>query len=435
MSEILELDPHEVIVDDRFRPAEAKDVEARAVSLMKYGQLQAGGVRLLNGKYHLVYGLHRLEGCKLNGMKFKAEIAGSEDPLTLKEMELEENIARKEMSWDEREDAIATLHKIKMAQNPESWTQQKTAEVIGSARRPDVADALKLSEMMKLFPELREAKTKKQALSWAASKADLVMRTAEVADGSVDYRSIEDRIVLGDSVSVIREIPSESFNLILTDPPFGIDYDSRKAGTESSLSSYQDDEASYLRLLSMAPDLYRVLKPRGFMVWFFGMSWYEQCKKAFREAGFIVDELPIVWDRSDGRCHTNRPDRYFTRGYDVALHCIKGDDTQIVERGKSNVLSFTPVSVSERDLTVERPVELYQELIRRLTVPGESVADFFVGSGSCPAAAASLGRAYFGVEQSPERRAVAIKKIYANTPSTPGAGESGRAQIIQPATT
>ena len=88
----------------------------------------------------------------------------------------------------------------------------------------------------------------------------------------------------------------------------------------------------------------------------------------------------------------------------------------MVQRGKPNVLRIPPVSQGDRELLVERPVELYQELIRRLTVPGETVADFFVGSGSCLAAAASLDRDYFGVELDPERRAYAIKKIRANTP-------------------
>ena len=61
-------------------------------------------------------------------------------------------------------------------------------------------------------------------------------------------------------------------------------------------------------------------------------------------------------------------------------------------------------------------MELYQEFIRRLTVEGEVVLDLFVGSGSCPAAAASLKRQYLGVELSAERRAVAVKKIQAWTP-------------------
>lgn len=430
MSQILELDPHSVIVGDRFRPAEKKAVEARAQSIMSLGQLQPIGVFEDNGSYRLSYGLHRLEACKLNGMKVKAVLSGQEDPILRMEMELAENVERSDMHWSEREQAIAKIHQMRMEREP-AWTQQKTQELAELPRRADVADAIKLTSMMELFPELKEAKSKAQAMSWAKSKADLVMRKVDVASSDIDYGSIESRIILGDSVEVIKTIPNDSFHLVLTDPPFGIDFDSRKAGTEGSLTAYKDDEDSYRRLLSMAPDLYRVVKPGGFLIWFFGMSWYEEVKKTFRDVGFIVDELPVVWNRSNGRCHTNRPDRYFARGYDVALHCIKGENAQIVQRGKSNVFTFDPVPSSDRDLLVERPVELYAEFIRRLTVPGEVVADFFVGSGSCPAAAAQEGRAYFGVEQNSERRAVAIKKVYAYTPDK--AKQSGDSQPIQPA--
>ena len=204
--------------------------------------------------------------------------------------------------------------------------------------------------------------------------------------------------------------------MILTDPPFGIGLDSRKEGTIGSISSYIDDDMNYLRYLTMADDLYRVLKPDGWMIWFLGMSWYEHVKMTFISAGFIVDEIPIVWDRTDGKCHTNRPDRYFARGYDIALHCIKGDP-QVVERGKPNLIREAPVPNAERELLVERPVDLYRELIQRLTYPKEIIADFFVGSGSILAAAVMTGRDYFGIELDPERRAVAVKKVQAYLPT------------------
>jgi DNA modification methylase len=165
----------------------------------------------------------------------------------------------------------------------------------------------------------------------------------------------------------------------------------------------------------MAPDMYRVLKPNAFAIWFLGISWYERCKDAFRAAGFTVDEIPIIWDRSDGRTFTSRPDRWFGRGYDIALHMVKGEP-RLAQTGKHNIIRVTPVPSSERDVLVERPVELYQELIRRTTIEGEIVADFFVGGGGCPAAAASLRRGYFGVEMSEERRAKGITKIRAYTP-------------------
>lgn len=403
-----------VIPEGRFRDADPKTVELIAASYLKFGQLQP---ILIERNNTLIDGLHRVTAKQVNGDTMIACVYRDEaDELFLKELELEANIQRKDMTWLEREKAIATLHKIKQLRDP-NWGQSQTQAAIGAARQADVSQALQLTKMIELFPELEQAKSKNQALSWAKAKAKSLLRVDEVKNNVLDYTFIDRKIVLGDSVDVIKEIPDESFHAVITDPPFGINYDDRKSGTAGSLTDYEDSEASYLRLLSMAPDLYRVIKPDGWLIWFLGISWYERAKVAFREAGFLVDEIPVIWDRSDGRAFTSRPDRYFGRAYDVALHCIKGDP-QIIQRGKANIIKVPPVGTSDRETLVERPVDLYAELIRRLTVQGEVVADFFVGSGSCPAAAASLGRDYFGVERDPERRAYAIKKIKAHTPDS-----------------
>jgi site-specific DNA-methyltransferase (adenine-specific) len=292
-----------------------------------------------------------------------------------------------------------------------------------------------MAKMLELFPELSKAKSLHAAQSRADYLAKTILRQQAISDAPEDFSSIEERIVLGNSVEVIQGIPDETFHAIITDPPFGIKLEDRYSSLEGQQSLYEDSAQSYENLLSMAPDLYRTLKKDGWLVWFFGMSWYQRCLETFTDAGFIVDPIPVIWDRSQGFTYTMRPDRYFARAYDVALLCIKGNP-QMVQRGKPNILSIPPVATNERELVAERPVDLYAELIRRLTVKGETVADFFVGSGSCPAAAASLGRQYFGCELDPGRRSKAIHKIRAYTPDTPrqhvvggsGADSDGRAE-------
>lgn len=400
------------IPEQRWRPVKKK-VEDIAQSLLVHGQLQPIILRRDGERYALVDGLHRYTAAGMNAQQNIEAIFTTElDPIKLREIELEVNIMRVEMDWQEKQLAIAELHAMKMEHDP-TWTQESTAATI-EASQPKVAKALRYAEMVKIFPELAKAKSMSQAESWMTQRAKLVTRTVAVNEDP-KYDDIEAKIILGDSVEVIKDVPDASFRLVLTDPPFGIGYEHRKAGTEGSISAYEDSEESYTRLLSMAPDLYRVIKRDGWLVWFLGISWYERAKVAFREAGFLVDEIPIIWDRSDGRCFTSRPDRYFARGYDIALHCIKGDP-EVVIRGKPNVLRFEPIGTTERELLVERPVTLYEELIRRLTVKGECVADFFVGSGSCPAAAAMMQRDFFGVEIDQQRRATAIKKINAYIP-------------------
>lgn len=365
--------------------------------------------------FELVAGFRRLNAARELGWdQVEVKVREEMDDYERREIELEENICRLDMSWLEQERAIVELDRIKREHDP-SWGQFQTATLIGK-HQSDISRAKAIVRAVEMFPELAKAKSKSQAFSWAKTRATNASRVIDVARKEIEYSLVADKILLGDSVEVIKTFPSEFIDLVLTDPPFGINYEQRIAGTVGEVSSYKDDEESYRRLLRMAPDLFRVIKPSGWLVWFLGISWYEDAKRAFRGAGFVVDEIPIIWDRSDGRTFTSKPDRWFPRGYDIALHCVKGDP-KIVRREGSNVIREKPVGSAERDLLVERPIGLYRQIIERLTVPGELVADFFVGSGSCPAAAAASGRDYIGVELDPERRAKAITKIHANTPT------------------
>lgn len=388
------------------------DIESLVASLKSFGQLQP---IIVTDNNELVDGFRRYTALSRAGITTALVIQRDQmSELQLREVELEANIQRKDMTWQERVKAIAEIDDLRRRQDP-NWSQPKTAAVMGT-HQAVVSQALQLNKMLELFPEIKEAKSLNQARSWAKHKAATAIRVQEISQAPEVFAAIEDRIVLGDSVEVIKTLPDDFFHAIITDPPFGIGYDSRKTNKAGVETAYDDSTEAYERLLTMAPDLYRVLKPNGWFVWFFGMSWYQRCVDTFEAAGFKVDPLPIIWNRSEGRCHTNRPDKYMARAYDVALHCHKGDPEMVV-RGKPNVISIPPVETHDRELMVERPVELYEEIIRRLTIPGELVADFFVGSGSCMAAAASTGRAYWGCELNPERRAVALKKIQGYTPS------------------
>jgi ParB/RepB/Spo0J family partition protein len=362
----------------------------------------------------LVAGYRRLTACKrLEWANIPVRRSEALTDLQREEMELDENIQRQDLTWQERAAAIARIHEIKTAEDP-NWSQIDTATVVGKERQ-QVRESIGLVSMMKHFPELAKAKNMFQAVNQMKSLAKSVLRVQEVKENPVDYGRLEEKLWLGDSVELIKTIPDESFHHIVTDPPFGIDFDSRISDGTDAITQYKDSAELYRGILGMAPDLYRVLKPNGFCIWFLGITWYEEAKETFRKAGFTVDEIPIFWDRSGGRTFTRRPDRYFNRGYDIALHCLKGD-AELTKRGRSNVFRFDPVPADEAEQSVERPIELYAELINYISRRGEIIADFFAGSGSCSAAAAIHKRDFFAIEKDPVRRARALKKIQANLP-------------------
>lgn len=406
-----------IIPEDRQREGigGGKEAEHKMTELM--ASIEKNGLFnpvLLDDTNMLTAGFRRYTAHKRMGRTHvPCRRSGALTALQREEMELDENIQRQDITWQERAAATARIHAIRSAADP-NWSQQATAAITGK-QREQVNVSLQLSKMMELFPKLKEAKNIFQAVNQMKSMAKGVLRVNEVKENPIDYGRLEAKILLGDSVELIKTIPDESFHHIITDPPFGVDFDSRISDGTDSITQYEDSATSYRRILGMAPDLYRVLKPDGFCIWFLGITWYQEAKLVFRAAGFTVDEIPLIWDRSDGKTYSRRADRYFGRGYDIALHCLKGN-AELTKRDRSNIFRYPPPSSSETEQSVERPIELYAELINYLSIRGETIADFFVGSGSCASAAVSNKRDFFGIELDPVRRARALKKIQANIP-------------------
>jgi hypothetical protein len=335
-------------------------------------------------------------------------------------MELDENIQRLDLSWHEKVEAIAKVNRIRQLIDP-AWNQKATAAQLNIAQ-PDVSRAVVMDKMFDLFPELKQAKSLNAAMSQAKSKAKTIQRKVEVQSNPKKYEATVQKVKHGKAEELIKLLPDGFTKHIFTDGPFGIDYDKRQAA-EGAHEAYVDTPESYReRTTIMAPEMFRIMGSDGFLVWFLGHDHLDWTRDLFRSVGFAVDPIPLVWNRSDGRCHTTRPDRWFGKGYDIALHCIKGEP-QMINRsrakgkfGSGNVFTYKGIDPKDKEHIVERPIELYQDLILCMTIEGEKIVDFFGGSGKIAAAAASLKRDHWTCEMNMNHIPLIIQNIYANTP-------------------
>lgn len=416
----------EVIVsEDRQRKGLGKDTKKAQVAFDELkASIQRGGlinpIRLESPEsMQLLAGYRRLQAFVQLGFEEIPATFGIKETTDLERqlLELDENIQRLDLEWHEREEAIAKIHKLRSVLNP-SHTQAKTAEQVGITQGK-VSEAEMLSKMMQLFPEIKKADTRKAGMSMAKQKAKTVIRTMEVKASPEVYKDVASKVVCADSSEYITRMEDGSAGrLILTDPPFGINYDKRPAG-DGPHESYSDSPEEYRTLMEkMAPHFYRVLPQDGFLIIFCAHDHKDWLTGRLASVGFLVDPVPLVWDRSDGKTYSVRPDRWFGKGYDIGLHCIKGNPELVIRSRKGgNVFRFKPLNPSDKDHIVERPVELYAEIIKCTTIPGEKVTDFFGGSGAVAAAAAMLGRDHFTIEKSKTHIPLIIQNIYNNTPT------------------
>lgn len=388
MTKLLELDPSEVSVReglDRYR----QDLGALADlanSIKTFGQLQPIVITKDN---ELVAGGRRLAACMMAGIKVLAFHQGEIDDITLREMEVEENIQRKAFSPAEEVLAIDDLHKLKqqihgVAQQgvKGGWTLEHTAAAIGKTKGT-VIEAQKLAEAVRAFPSLANAKDKKEIKTALKQIEDTLARGAatkkvEAAKAAGDMSF---NLKNQDAVEFMSSLEDSSIDLVLTDPPYGIEFFKQSGYSKGGLLTYADDTEKALQLYEvLALEAFRFTKSNAHLLAFCSLDHFHKLRELFKTAGWDVHVKPFVWVKQNARA-CNWPSRYPTNSYEVCLFARK-EASVIVKQGYHDWLNFDAVVDNTRVHPTQKPIPMLRELISRFCLPGSKIADPFAGSGS-----------------------------------------------------
>jgi adenine-specific DNA-methyltransferase len=193
------------------------------------------------------------------------------------------------------------------------------------------------------------------------------------------------RILLGDCVKVMGQMPSSSVDVIVTDPPYMCRFQSRDGRTVTN-----DDRSDWV-----APaftQMSRVLKPDRLCVSFYSWHRVDAFFAAWKAAGFSpVGHLVFV------KRYASK-ERYVAYSHESAYLLAKGNPEKphMILR---DVLEWKYTG-NERHPT-EKPLMSIMQLIQAFSHPGDIVLDPFVGSGTTAVAAKKLGRRYIGIDIEP----------------------------------
>jgi DNA modification methylase len=218
-------------------------------------------------------------------------------------------------------------------------------------------------------------------------------------------QSAKNRAVFGtDAVDGLQTLEDNSVDCVVTDPPYGVEYESHR---DTGRASFPDGEADTFALLDdVFAELQRVCTANAHIYVFFSMNRIEAVRKVANEY-FDVTPTPLVWVK-----HNHAPTRDAERGfekmyahqYEPILLCrMPNGDSRTLNGGvSSNVLKHRRPSGDGRYHDAQKPRSLLRELIETSTGKRETVCDPFAGSGSTLLAAADAGRHYVGFEASDE---------------------------------
>lgn len=186
-----------------------------------------------------------------------------------------------------------------------------------------------------------------------------------------------------DAVDLLASLADNSVPLVLTDPPYGISYQSNRSATKSAPIA-QDWNFQIGPFLS---ETARVLKPDGaayvFTRWDVFPLWHRALPPTLKMRNLIVW---VKDNHSAGDLAGN-----FGFKWEAIMMLTREDH---VRRGHrhSNVWEFARVPASKIIHPAEKPVPLLNRIIECATDKGDLVVDPFAGSGSTGEAAVLAGR-------------------------------------------
>lgn len=401
-------------------------------SILECGLLHAPVVRESEGAYILVAGERRSRAMmELHdlGQVFQynnADVPEGMIPVTslgylseleAEEAELDENLRRLDLTWQEQADATSRLHTLRGKQKAAvSATAQTIADTALELRgRSDGAyqDAVRKELIVAKHrdnPVIAKAKSTDEAFK-LLKKDEERKKNIELAATVGATFTADKHTILHESclTAMLRPEMQSAFDVILTDPPYGMGADtfSDAGGRMASIEHHYDDSYESWKTLiaAWAPLSFAVAKPQAHAYVFCDFDRFHELKAAMQAAGWYVFRTPFICHKlNSGRVPL--PDRGPRRQYEIILYAIKGN------KPVTHIYSDVLASQADEQMShgAQKPVAVYQNLLQRSVRPGDSVLDCFGGSGTLLPAAHAYQCIATVIEQTPEYYALCLRR-------------------------
>ena len=315
-------------------------------------------------------------------------------------IELEENVKRKDLSWQEQVDTIWQLHEAFLRSVP-SWTQAETARELNYSVT-QINDILSVARVAATKPELLKA----PKLSSAILAADRILER-QVDDDIASALHVDGTVAAADRPSVIQENFLEwslrdnlpKFNLLHCDFPYGIEHGTTEQSGGLLRGSYDDSTGTFWQLLwSLGENIDRFLLPSAHMFFWFPMQKMFSIHQALTLPGFEIFPIPLIWHKSDNTGILSDPSRRPRHIYEACFFASRGDRKIIRSVGDT----YACPSPGGRHIS-EKPEPMLRHFFRMVVDENTRLLDPTCGSGTALRAAESLGAAaVLGLDTSAE---------------------------------
>jgi len=206
---------------------------------------------------------------------------------------------------------------------------------------------------------------------------------------------ISDNILNGDSLEILKTLDDGSIDVVITDPPYGVNYVSNASKYNNTITKrgLLNDGIEAFELLDETCKILQDKTADNAHLYFF-CSWPVFSKFELIIAKYFTIKTPLVWDKKSFA----KGDLYndWANQTELIIYCVKGKKG--FNKRKGNVLSFTRLHTSKMVHPTQKPTELIKELLSASAYKNDFVVDPFMGSGSTIKACNEMNIKSLGIE-------------------------------------
>lgn len=374
------------------------------------------------GLHKLVAGERRYKACQELGLPdVPVRFADTLSPIEAQIIELEENIKRMNLSWQDQAKATQRIHGLYQELSP-TWTQDQTADSL-SVVKSVVSMYLRVAPEIATNQQIREATTFREAYNIITRRDDreraafldkishnappieimpdgveaiipelqpvfTPLPPAETYDYKIDGNPAKN-ILLESFLHWAPKYHGPAFNFIHCDFPYGINvFEGPQAGGERH-HSYDDSKEVHFKLLeTLLVHFDRLASQSCHVVYWFSMQHYDQIRRMVAELApdLIIQTHPLIWLKSDGSGIASDPWHGPRHVYETALLMIRG------KRKIVQVMADAYSAPTDRQWHIHtKPEPMLKHFFTMFVDHTTVMLDPTCGSGSSLRAAEALG--------------------------------------------
>jgi len=213
------------------------------------------------------------------------------------------------------------------------------------------------------------------------------------------------KIYHGDCMELMKYIPDKSISVLLSDIPYGIDYQSSKKIDKSKrFDKIKNDKKPFIGFVKEVP---RIMEDNGSIMLFTRWDVQQVYIEELAKYGFKVNSI-IIWDK--GVHSMGDLKQSYGRSYESIIFA-PCKNFEFPNGRPTDIIRCARVSADKLHHPNEKPVSLMRALIRQTCPSGGVILDITAGSGTTLVAAIKEHRDFIGFELDEKYFNIANKRI------------------------